>query len=101
MTDREKIDFLEGVSLQDAMSFMMRNGKTEEQEQAVLAEKIRSGMEGKNMTDREKIDFLREHLSDEAKAAMDDLLAQGYSMEEVIELFTKFGNNLNAIDQEL
>ena len=90
-----------GVSLQDAMSYMMRNGKTEEQEQALLAEKIRCGMEGKNMTDREKIDFLREHLSDEAKAAMDDLLAQGYSMEEVIELFTKFGNNLNAIDQEL
>jgi transposase len=90
-----------GVSLEDAMKFMMRNGKTEEEEQAILAEKIRKGMEGKNMTDQEKIDFLRHNLSAEARAAMDDLLAQGYSMEEVIELFKKHGNNLNAIDQEL
>merc|ERR550534_2841539 len=69
----------------------MRNGKTEEEEAAILAQKIRAGMEGKNMTDREKIEFLRQNLSDEAKAAM----------EEVIELFKKHGNNLNAIDQEL
>merc|ERR1719339_495045 len=90
-----------GVSLQDAMNYMMRNGKTEEEEAAILAQKIRAGMEGKNMTDREKIEFLRQNLSDEAKAAMDELLAQGYTMEEVIELFKKHGNNLNAIDQEL
>ena len=90
-----------GVSLQDAMNYMMRHGKTEEEEAAVLAQKIRAGMEGKNMTDREKIEFLRQNLSDEAKAAMDELLAQGYTMEEVIELFKKHGNNLNAIDQEL
>ena len=90
-----------GVSLQDAMNYMMRHGKTEEEEAAILAEKIRAGMEGKNMTDREKIEFLRQNLSDEAKAAMDELLAQGYTMEEVIELFKKHGNNLNAIDQEL
>ena len=91
----------QGYSMEDAMAFMMRNGKTEEQEQAILAEKIRKGMDGKNMTEKEKIDFLRANLSDEAKAAMDDLLAQGYTMEEVIELFKKHGNNLNAIDQEL
>ena len=90
-----------GVSLQDAINYMMRHGKTEEEEAAILAEKIRAGMEGKNMTDREKIEFLRQNLSDEAKAAMDELLAQGYTMEEVIELFKKHGNNLNAIDQEL
>lgn len=90
-----------GVSLQDAMNYMMRHGKTEEEEAAILAEKIRAGMEGKNMTDREKIEFLRQNLSDEAKAAMEELLAQGYTMDEVIELFKKHGNNLNAIDAEL
>jgi len=79
----------------------MRHGKTEEEEAAILAEKIRAGMEGKNMTDREKIEFLRQNLSDEAKAAMEELLAQGYTMDEVIELFKKHGNNLNAIDAEL
>merc|ERR1712013_551469 len=90
-----------GVSLQDAMNYMGRHGKTEEEEAAILAEKIRAGMEGKNMTDREKIEFLRHNLSDEAKAAMEELLAQGYTMDEVIELFKKHGNNLNAIDAEL
>ena len=60
-----------------------------------------SGMDSKNLTDKEKIEFLKQNLSDEAKAAMDELLAQGYTMEEVIELFKKHGNNLNAIDSEL
>jgi len=92
-----------GYSLQEAMDYMMKHGKTEEEEQQVLAEKIRAVLEKdmSKMSKDEKLNFLKENLSDEAKAAMEDLLAQGYTMDEIIDLFKKHGNNLNAIDQEL
>jgi len=90
-----------GYSLEDAMKFMMKHGKTEEEEQKILADKIRAAMDGKNMTQEEKMKYLKENLSDEAKRAMDELLSQGYTKEEIIELFKKHGNNLDAIDQEL
>ena len=32
---------------------------------------------------------------------MDELLKQGYTMEEIVELFKKHGNNIGAIDSEL
>ena len=90
-----------GYSLEEAMKYMMKHGKTEEEEQKILADKIRAAMDGKNMTEEEKMKFLKDNLSDEAKKTMDELLAQGYTKEEIIELFKKHGNNLDAIDKEL
>ena len=58
-------------------------------------------LENGNMTAEESLDFLKGNLSDEARSAMDELLKQGYTMEEVINLFKKHGNNLGAIDNEL
>merc|ERR1719422_900156 len=79
----------------------MKHGKTEDEENKILADKIRAAMDGKNMSQEEKLNFLKSNLSDEAKKAMDELLAQGYTQDEIIELFKKHGNNLNAIDNEL
>ena len=90
-----------GYTMEEAMNYMMKHGKTEEQEQKILADKIKAAMDGKNMTEEEKLNFLKANLSDDAKKAMDELLAQGYTKEEIIELFKKHGNNLNAIDNEL
>ena len=90
-----------GYTMEEAMNYMMKHGKTEEEEQKILADKIKAAMDGKNMTEEEKLNFLKANLSDDAKKAMDELLAQGYTKEEIIELFKKHGNNLNAIDNEL
>jgi len=92
-----------GYSMQEAMEYMMKHGKTEEEEQKIEADKIRSVMEKdmSSMSNEEKLKFLKENLSGEAKAAMEDLLSQGYTMDEIIDLFKKHGNNLNAIDEEL
>ena len=90
-----------GYSIEEAMNYMMKHGKTEEEEQKIFADKLKAAMDGKNLSNEQKMDFLKNNLSDEAKKAMDELLAQGYSPEEIIELFKKHGNNLNAIDQEL
>merc|ERR1719438_171761 len=79
----------------------MKHGKTEEQEQKIFADKLKAAMDGKNLSNEQKMAFLKNNLSDEAKKAMDEFLAQGYSPEEIIELFKKHENNLNAIDQEL
>ena len=90
-----------GYSLEEAMKFMMKHGKTEEEEQKILADKIRAAMDGQNLTEEEKMKFLKDNLSDEARRTMDELLAQGYTKDEIIELFKKHGNNLDAIDKEL
>lgn len=90
-----------GYSVEEAMNYMMKHGKTEEEEQKIFAEQLRAAMDGKNMSKEEKMNFLKQNLSDEARKTMDELLAQGYSQDEIIELFKKHGNNLNAIDSEL
>ena len=90
-----------GYTMEEAMKFMMKHGKTEEEEQKILADKIRAAMDGQNLTEEEKMKFLKDNLSDEAKRTMDELLAQGYTKDEIIELFKKHGNNLDAIDKEL
>merc|ERR1719430_2625328 len=51
-----------GYSLQDALDYMMKHGKTEEEEQKEIAEKIRAVMDGKNMSNEEKFNFLKENL---------------------------------------
>lgn len=90
-----------GYSVEEAMKYMMKHGKTEEQEQKIFADKLSAAMEGRNMSNEEKMSFLKQNLSEEARKTMDELLAQGYSQEEIIELFKKHGNNLGAIDSEL
>ena len=79
----------------------LKHGKTADEEHKILANKISDAMNGKNMTKDEKLNFLKNNLSSEARAAMEDLLAQGYTADEIIELFRKHGNNLDAIDAEL
>ena len=91
----------QGYSVEEAMKYMMKHGKTEEEEHKILADKLRAEMDKKNMTQEEKLSFLKANLSGDAKKAMDELLAQGYTTDEIIELFKKHGNNLNAIDNEL
>ena len=100
---RAKLDEMlaQGYSVEEAMKYMMKHGKTEEEEQKILANKLKDAMDRKNMTQEEKLNFLKANLSDDAKKAMNELLAQGYTTDEIIELFKKHGNNLNAIDNEL
>ena len=90
-----------GYTMDEAMQHMLKHGKTADEEHKILANKISDAMNGKNMTKDEKLNFLKNNLSSEARAAMEDLLAQGYTADEIIELFRKHGNNLDAIDAEL
>ena len=90
-----------GYTMDEAMQHMLKHGKTADEEHQILANKISDAMNGKNMTKDEKLNFLKNNLSSEARAAMEDLLAQGYTADEIIELFRKHGNNLDAIDAEL
>merc|ERR1719500_2251830 len=83
-----------GMSLADAMKHFMEHGKTEEEEQA---ERMKKALDNPNMTSEEKMKLLKETLSDEAKAAMDKLLADGYTMEEVMNLMKNVGNNIDGL----
>merc|ERR1719222_42877 len=83
-----------GMSLADAMKHFMEHGKTEEEEQA---ERMKKALDNPNMTSEEKMKLLKETLSDEAKAAMDKLLAEGYSMDEVLNLMKNHGDNLDGL----
>merc|ERR1711962_811001 len=83
-----------GMSLADAMKHFMEHGKTEEQEQA---ERMKKSLDNPNLTKEEKMKVLKENLSDEAKAAMDKLLAEGYSMDEEMNLMKNHGDNLEGL----
>ena len=48
----------------------------------------------------DKLALVKSHLSEEAKALMEELLKQGYSKEEVMDLFLRCANNLDMITSD-
>ena len=49
------------------------------------------------MSNEDKMKLLQETLSDEAKAAMEKLLADGYTMDEVMKLMAAHGNDVAGL----
>ena len=52
------------------------------------------------MSTEDKLALVKSHLSEEAKALMEELLRQGYSKEEVMDLFLRCANNLDMITSD-
>ena len=52
------------------------------------------------MSTEDKLALVKSHLSEEAKALMEELLRQGYSKEEVMDLFLRCANNIDMITSD-
>ena len=89
--------FNRGLSPEEVIRIMMEGGKTEEQETEELKKKIDKFISDPGVTIEDKLAMVKSHLSEEAKALMEELLRQGYSMDEIMDLFLRCASNLEMI----
>merc|ERR1711892_1083644 len=85
----------QGVSMEDVINHFMSHGKTEEEEQRAVAEKLKNIMTS-SMTEEEIKQILSSELSGKDKQKMEEMLKQGYSMEEVVDHFQNRGTENEA-----
>merc|ERR1712025_446474 len=75
-----------GIPLEDVLAHFMEFGKTEEEENKELRDQLERNDLSK-MTGEEKKEFLSKVLSNTNKKEMEDLLKEGFTMDEIIEHF--------------
>jgi len=85
----------QGASMEDVISHFMSHGKTVEEEQRAVADKLKNIMTS-SMTEEEIKQVLSSELSTKDKQKMDELLKQGFSMDEVLDHFQNRGSEDEA-----
>ena len=74
----------DGVSMEAVIEHFLSHGKTSEQEETATAEKL-LGLMNSSLTEEELKQILSAELPSKDKQKMEEMLQQGYSMEEVLE----------------
>ena len=99
LTRMEKL-LKEGFSKEEVIRMLMETGKTETEEAEELKTKIKKFLGDEAMSLEDKLSLVKQQLNPEASALMEELLRQGYSREEVMELFLRCANNLEMINND-
>merc|ERR550532_1727501 len=76
----------DGVSMEAVIEHFLSHGKTSEQEESATADKL-LGLMNSSLTEEELKQLLAAELPSKDKQKMEEMLQQGYSMEEVLEHF--------------
>ena len=84
-----------GLSDQEIIDYFLAHGKTRNEKQRQVSEKLRSILKDKELSPEETIEILKDTLKGGDKNQMEQMMEQGCSMEEIIELFTNRGLSNN------
>merc|ERR1711915_404169 len=74
----------QGVPLEKVIQHFMSHGKTTEEEEVAVAEKLKNLMNS-SLSEEELKQILSSELNEKDKNKMDEMLKQGFSMDEVLE----------------
>ena len=78
-----------GYTKQDVINYFLKNAKTKEEQMRETADKIKALMNDDNMTEENKLEILRNQLSKEDLAQMEEMLKDGGSLEDVMQQMLK------------
>merc|ERR1712020_789744 len=85
-----------GIPIADVINHFMKNGKTQEEEdakkKAQFMKKMTEALHDENLSKEQKLDILRSELGADAQAKMEEMLRSGMSIQEVLEHFMQAGN---------
>lgn len=100
---RQKMDEMlnKGYTKQDVINYFMRNAKTKEEQMRETADKIKALMNDENMTEENKLEILRNQLSKEDLAQMEEMLKDGGSLEDVMQQMLKSKSTESLAETEL
>merc|ERR1719427_1415041 len=90
-----------GYTKQDVINHFMKNAKTKEEQMRETADKIKALMNDENMSDQNKLEILRNQLSKEDLAQMEEMLKDGGSLEDVMQQMLKSKSTESLAETEL
>merc|ERR1719320_2435431 len=100
---RQKMEEMlsKGYTKQDVINHFMRTAKTKEEQMQETAEQIKALMNDENMSEDNKLEMLRNQLSKEDLAQMEELLRDGGSLEDVMQQMLKCKSTESLAESEL
>merc|ERR1711962_1294427 len=100
---RQKMEEMlsKGYTKQDVINHFMRTAKTKEEQMQETAEKIKALMNDENMSEENKLEMLRNQLSKEDLAQMEELLRDGGSLQDVMQTILKSKSMDSIVESEL
>ena len=90
-----------GYTKQDVINYFLKNAKTKEEQMRETADKIKALMNDENMTEANKLEILRNQLSKEDLAQMEEMLKDGGSLEDVMQQMLKSKSTESLAETEL
>ena len=90
-----------GYTKQDVINYFLKNAKTKEEQMRETADKIKALMNDENMTEENKLEILRNQLSKEDLAQMEEMLKDGGSLEDVMQQMLKSKSTESLAETEL
>merc|ERR1712228_1125847 len=90
-----------GYTKQDVVNHFMKNAKTKEEQMRETADKIKALMNDENMSEEHKLEMLRNQLSKEDLAQMEELLRDGGSLQDVMKTILKSKSTDSIVENEL
>jgi len=90
-----------GYTKQDVVNHFMKNAKTKEEQMRETADKIKALMNDENMSEENKLEILRNQLSKEDLAQMEEMLKDGGSLEDVMQQILKSKSTESLVESEL
>ena len=100
---REKLEEMlsKGYTKQDVINHFLRTTKTKEEQMQDTADKIKALMSNENMSEHSKLEMLRNQLSKEDLAQMEEMLKDGGSLEDVMQKILKSKSTESLVESEL
>merc|ERR1712106_742145 len=100
---RQKMEEMlkKGYTKQDVVNHFLKNAKTKEEQMQETADKIKALMNDENMSDQNKLEILRNQLSKEDLAQMEEMLKDGGSLEDVMQQMLKSKSTESLAETEI
>merc|ERR1711962_1578247 len=100
---RQKMEDMlnKGYTKQDVVNHFLRTAKTKEEQMQETADKIKALMSDESMSDSSKLEMLRNQLSKEDLAQMEEMLRDGGSLEDVMQQILKSKSTESLAESDL
>merc|ERR1719317_1310920 len=101
--DQKKIEEMlkKGMTMDQIINHFMKGGMDEVQEETDFTKKMKELIGGKNLSEEEMLELMKSQLGEGSKAELEAMLAQGFSLQEVMDHFMKHGKTDEEEQREL
>merc|ERR1719312_632610 len=101
--DQKKIEEMlkKGMTMDQIINHFMKGGMDEVQEETEFTKKMKELIGGKNLSEEEMLELMKSQLGEGSKAELEAMLAQGFSLQEVMDHFIKHGKTDEEEQREL